>query len=85
MPAAHKFAVGEAVQLVSRTSDALIPLGIYTVIRQLPAEPRELTYHVKSSSDGHERIVREGQLAAISGWTVQSPLGAFPQKSEKWR
>jgi len=59
------FAVGEAVQLMSRTRDAPIPLGIYTVVRQLPPDWRELTYRVKSNSDGYERVLREGQLAAI--------------------
>ena len=70
MPA-HKFAVGQLVQLVARRTDAPIPLGVYAILRQLPAEPPEVTYHVKSRRDGHERVVREDQLAAIGGSAVQ--------------
>ncbi|MEG3806673.1 hypothetical protein DBT53_002705 [Aerococcus mictus] len=34
----------------------------YTVVRLLPSEGLGYQYRVKNVTDGHERIVREGQI-----------------------
>jgi len=62
MAARHKFAVGDPVQLVARLTDTVTPLGVYTVVRQLPGDEWERSYHVKNNRDGHERVVPESQL-----------------------
>ncbi len=36
--------------------------GLYTVVRLLPSEGLGYQYRVKNVTDGHERIVREGQI-----------------------
>ena len=46
-----------------------VPGGSYTVQRLLPEEGRDCQYRVKDTRDGHERVVRESQLA------TQRPLG----------
>ena len=66
----HKFAVGQDVELLRERGDFHIPPGIYTVVRQLPAEANEYQYRVRSKDDGHQRVVRESQLASfdVPGW-----------------
>jgi len=61
MPA-HKFAVGQSVELVPGRLEGHLPRGIYTVLRQLPGEPHDREYRIRSTRDGHERVVRERQL-----------------------
>ena len=65
----HKFKVGQVVDLIPSRLNGNIPGGSYTVQRLLPEEGRDFQYRVKNTSDGHERVVRESQLAA------QQPLG----------
>lgn len=65
--ASHKFAVGQEVEFLPGRMDFHVPRGAYTIVRQLPAEANEHQYRVKNSRDGHERIMRESQLAAGSG------------------
>jgi hypothetical protein len=36
--------------------------GSYRVLRHLPAEGADNQYRIKSSLDGHERVVKESQL-----------------------
>lgn len=60
----HKFAVGQTVRFVPGSLDGNIPRGNYRVERQLPSETRDLQYRIKHFTDGHERVVRESQLAA---------------------
>ncbi len=60
--ALHKFSVGAAVRFSPGTFESAAVKGSYTVVRQLPPEARDCQYRVKSSHDGHERIVRESQL-----------------------
>jgi hypothetical protein len=55
--AAHKFAVGQTVQFSPDLGQD--GRGRFTVVRLLP----QAQYRVKSQRDGHERVVREGQLA----------------------
>lgn len=60
----HKFAVGQTVRFS--------PLGMgrdakggssFRVVRHLPAEQNDHQYRVKSTLDGHERVVKESQLS----------------------
>jgi hypothetical protein len=60
----HKFAVGQEVHFLPGSMDFHVPRGIYTIVRQLPAEARDCQYRVRFKGDGHERILRESQLAA---------------------
>ena len=60
----HKFFVGQTVTLTPGRGDFNVPAGEYRIERQLPSENREFQYRVKYMQDGHERIVREGQLEA---------------------
>jgi hypothetical protein len=60
---AHKYAVGQTVQFLTGPQDGNIPRGRYKVQRLLPSETRDMQYRVKHVLDGHERVVRESQLA----------------------
>ncbi len=60
--ALHKFSIGAAVRFSPGAFESAAVKGSYTVVRQLPPEARDCQYRVKSSQDGHERIVRESQL-----------------------
>ncbi len=63
----HKFAVGETVEFLPGRNDLHVPPGSYTVVRQLPVDGNDWQYRVKNARDGHERIMRESQLAGRSG------------------
>ena len=65
--ARHKFSVGQEVEFLPGRMDFNVPRGTYTIVRQLPIEANDCQYRVKNSRDGHERIMRESQLAAGSG------------------
>jgi hypothetical protein len=63
--ATHRFAVGQAVrfspdpgQEQEHTRGAL-----FKIVRLPPEAGNMLQYRVKSETDGHERVVREDQLA----------------------
>lgn len=58
----HRFEVGETVEFTAGGSYPPAARGLYTVLRQLPAEGDGYQYRVKNLADGHERMVREGQL-----------------------
>jgi hypothetical protein len=62
----HKFTVGQKVELVRGHGESHIPPGVYTVVRQLPAEANDYQYQIKSVDDGHQRVVRESQLVGTS-------------------
>jgi hypothetical protein len=59
--AAHKFAVGQIVRVLPSpvTRDVR---GNFKVVRILPTEHGVRQYRVKSETDGHERVVSEGQV-----------------------
>lgn len=61
--AAHKFAVGQRVRFSPNRQQLHSGQGWFTVIRLLPETVSVLQYRVKSELDGHERVVREDQLA----------------------
>ncbi len=64
MSSSHKYTIGQVVQFLTGPQDGNIPRGRYKVQRLLPSETRDLQYRVKHMVDGHERVVRESQLAA---------------------
>ena len=61
--AAHKFAVGQTVHFSPDRGQEVAARGSFTVVRLLPEEASVFHYRVKSRLDGHERVVREDQLA----------------------
>ena len=64
--AIHKFAVGQAVLLLPDRHQGRNKVERFKVVRLLPEAENALQYHVKSQSDGHERVVREDQLDRFS-------------------
>ena len=61
--AAHKFVVGQTVQLSPDRLQGGGGRGRCRIVRLLPEVSQILQYRVKSLVDGHERVVREDQLA----------------------
>jgi hypothetical protein len=61
--AIHKFAVGQAVRFSPDRGQEHAKGGLFKIIRLLPEAGDALQYRVKSETDGHERVVREDQLA----------------------
>lgn len=62
----HKFAVGQVVNFLPGPGDLNVPPGSYKIQRLLPSETKDHQYRVKHSRDGHERVVPESKLAALS-------------------
>src|SRR5437764_808921 len=65
--AAHKYAIGQTVRFspdrFDRHQVSSTGGGRFKVVRHLPETASILQYRVKSQVDGHERVVREDQLA----------------------
>jgi hypothetical protein len=61
--AAHKFGVGQTVRFSPDRRDLRSGQGWFKIVRLLPEAANVLQYRVKSQVDGHERVVREDQLA----------------------
>jgi len=59
--AAHKFKLGELVDLV-QTPHSFAASGPYEVVRLLPEAGRDPQYGIKSRHDEHERVVKESEL-----------------------
>jgi hypothetical protein len=59
----HKFEIGRIVRSQPR-QDSVVPPGSYEIVRHLPSgdAERDPQYRVKSTLDGHERIVKESDL-----------------------
>jgi len=61
---AHKFTIGQTVLFAPDRHQLGSARGRFKVVRLLPEEAANIVqYRVKSQADGHERIVREDQLA----------------------
>lgn len=62
--AAARFSAGQSLHLLK---DLRLPKaradGLYTVVRVMPNEGRELSYRIKHDSEAFDRIVTESQLA----------------------
>ena len=61
--AAHKFSVGQTVHFSPDRGQEVAARGRFTVVSRLPEAAGAFQYRVKSQLDGHERVVREDQLA----------------------
>ena len=59
---AHKFKVGEAVQLVEGRRHVATSAVRYKIVRQLPQGDGERSYRIKSASENFERVAIESQL-----------------------
>src|SRR5256885_513377 len=59
---AHRFKVGQTVVAPWSGPERGIPTGPYVIVRLLPLEDGEPHYRVRSSVDGHERVLRESQI-----------------------
>lgn len=59
--AAHKFKVGQLVILHSKRHGVFAEQ--FEVVRLLPQENSDFQYRIKSTRDGHERVVFESELA----------------------
>ena len=62
MPA-HRFAIGQTVRFSPDRNQERPARGSFKIVRLLPEEASVFQYRVKSQLDGHERVVREDQLA----------------------
>jgi len=62
MPA-HKFTVGQTVRFSPDRLQESPARGQFKIVRLLPETANNFQYRIKSQVDGHERIVREDQLA----------------------
>ncbi len=58
----HKYKVGQVLQFTPNIFEGAARRGSYSVVRLLPADDGGNQYRIKSSLDGHERVVREHQL-----------------------
>lgn len=63
----HKFTVGQVVSFLPGPGDVHVTPGKYKIQRLLPSETKDNQYRVKHAVDGHERVVPESKLAALSG------------------
>ena len=62
----HKFKIGEIVAVRSAVHRN-VQGGIYEVIGQLPRDDdREFRYRIKSATEPHERVAREGELTKVA-------------------
>jgi len=58
----HSFEVGDGVELVAGPLAVAGVAGHYVVVRLMPNDAADREYRVRSSRDGHERVVRESQM-----------------------
>jgi hypothetical protein len=58
----HKFRIGQAVSFSPGRGVDHRSKGRYTIVRLLPIEGNAPQYRIKNTVDGHERMVREGEL-----------------------
>jgi hypothetical protein len=63
MPA-HKFHVGQLVQLIASISQN-VPGGSYEITKKLPERDGEFEYRIKSMNEPHERVARESELTGV--------------------
>jgi hypothetical protein len=61
MIAAHKFNAGQTVQLVP-SGYISNTRGSFTIVCALPEEHGIYHYRIRSTTDGHERVVTEGEV-----------------------
>jgi hypothetical protein len=59
----HKFVIGQTVRFSPDRNQGTTARGQFKITRLLPETASVLQYRVTSQVDGHERVVREDQLA----------------------
>lgn len=59
----HKYSIGQVVRFLPDRNQQALRTERFKVTRLLPEADRQLLYRVKCERDGHERVVREDQLA----------------------
>jgi hypothetical protein len=59
----HKFRVGQTVDFSPGRGIYHISKGRYTIVRLLPMDSDTPQYRIKNNTEGHERMVHEGELA----------------------
>lgn len=61
---AHRFKTGQIVEPESGGPFTAIPPGTYEVVQLMPPTTAGTSqYRIKSLKDGHQRVVRESELA----------------------
>jgi hypothetical protein len=78
----HRFKVGQVVVSPTGGPDALIPQGQHVIVRLLPIAGHEPQYRIRSSFDGHDRVVLESQIR-LAEW--QPTVGKPAPRSERRR
>lgn len=66
MMGTHKYRVGQTVRFVKESRSGGLagnPSGNFRVVRLLPDYLGTNQYRIESTSDGHERVVGEGEIA----------------------
>lgn len=61
--AAHRFKVGQRV--IFHSPRRSVGPSIFTVLRLLPIEGQDLTYRIKATEEGFERVAQERELASL--------------------
>jgi hypothetical protein len=59
---AHKFRVGDNVQVIAGLLGRGDGGGTYQVVRLLPSDGDEQQYRIKSATEPHERVAKQSQL-----------------------
>jgi hypothetical protein len=58
----HLYNIGEMVTFDPRGASLRGPLGIFSVLAQLPREGSDFQYRIKSENESHQRVAAEHQL-----------------------
>jgi len=59
---AHKFRVGDNVQVIAGLLGRGDGGGTYQVVRLLPSDGDEQQYRINSATEPHERVAKQSQL-----------------------
>lgn len=59
----YRFNAGQSVNYTPSLFDRAAKRGAYLIVRSLPSDGKDNQYRIKCVLDGHERVVRESQLA----------------------
>ena len=59
----HKFRLGQSVALADSVLRHNAARGAYIITKRLPERAGEFEYRIKNSSESHERVARESELA----------------------
>jgi hypothetical protein len=59
---AHKFRIGDNVQVIAGLLGRGDAGGVFQVVRLLPSDGDEQQYRIKSATEPHERVAKQSQL-----------------------